>query len=125
MGSSFGSLLWLVAQADNGKGAGGGPGQWFSLWPIAAILLLFYFLFIRPQRQESTRREAMVRALKPNDHVLTHGGIYGVVTNVHREANAVTIRVDENTNTKLKVSLSAIARVLSEEAADETPSKKE
>jgi preprotein translocase subunit YajC len=124
VGSSLGSLLWLVAEADNGKGAAG-PGQWFSLWPIAAILFLFYFLFIRPQRQEAGRRDAMIRALKPNDHVLTHGGIYGVVTNVHREANAVTIRVDENNNTRLKVSLGAIARVLTEEAAGETPAKKD
>ena len=28
------------------------------------------------------------------------GGIYGVVTNVHREADEVTIKVDETTNTK-------------------------
>jgi len=118
----LGDLLLLFAEAENGKG---GAGQWLGLWPIIAILFLFYFLFIRPQRQESSRREAMIRALKPNDHVMTHGGIYGVVVNVHREANAVTIRVDENTNTKLKVALAAIARVLSEEAAEETPSKKD
>lgn len=123
MGNFLGSLLPLLAQADNAKG--GGAGQWLTLWPIVAILFLFYFLFIRPQRQESSRREAMVRALKPNDHVMTHGGIYGVVVNVHRDANAVTIRVDENTNTKLKVALSAIARVLSEEAAEETTPKKD
>lgn len=125
MGSSFGSLVWLIAEAENGKGAAGGSAQWLQLWPIAAILLLFYLLFIRPQRQEGSRREAMIRALKPNDHVLTQGGIYGVVTNVHREANAVTIRVDENNNTRLKVSLGAIARVLTEEAADETAAKKD
>jgi preprotein translocase subunit YajC len=114
-----------MAEAENGRGAGGGAAQWVSLWPIAAILFLFYLLFIRPQRQESIRREAMIRALKPNDHVMTHGGIYGVVVNVHRDANAVTIRVDENTNTRLKVSLGAIARVLSEDAAGESTPKKD
>jgi preprotein translocase subunit YajC len=44
--------------------------------------------------------------------VVTIGGIYGVVTNVQREAERVTIRVDEATGTKLKVGMSAIARVL-------------
>ena len=124
MGDSSGIALWLLVAAENGQGPGG-AAQWFSLWPIAAILFLFYLLFIRPQRQEAHRREAMIRALKPNDHVMTHGGIYGVVTNVHKEANAVTIRVDENNNTRLKVSLGAIARILSDEAAEEPPAKKD
>lgn len=123
MGSLLGSTILLLAEAGDAKG--GGAAQWISLWPIAAILFLFYFLFIRPQRSEASRREAMIQALKPNDHVMTHGGIYGVVVNVHRDANAVTIRVDENTNTKLKVSLAAIGRVLSEDGGAETPPKKE
>ena len=125
MGNSLGSLVLLFAQGNDGNGAGRGAAQWLSLWPIAVILVLFYFMFIRPQRHEASRRDAMLRALKPNDHVLTQGGIYGVVTNVHREANAVTIRVDESNNTRLKVALSAIIRVLSEESADETPAKRE
>jgi len=123
VGSAFTNAAWLIAQADNGRGAG--PAAWMQLWPIFAILILFYLLFIRPQRQEARRREAMLQALKPNDHVMTHGGIYGVVTNVHREANAVTIRVDENNNTRLKVSLGAIARVLREEETQTTAAKKD
>ncbi len=123
MGSVLGSLLLLFAEGENVRG--GEALQWMGYAPIVAILFLFYFLFIRPQRQEASRRDAMIRALKPNDHVMTHGGIYGVVVNVHREANAVTIRVDENTNTKLRVALSAIGRVVSEEAVDESSSKKD
>jgi len=125
VGSTLGSLILLFAEGNDGTGGGRGAAQWLSLWPIAVILVMFYFMFIRPQRSEAARRDAMLRGLKPNDHVLTQGGIYGVVTNVHREANAVTIRVDENNNTRLKVSLAAVARVLSEESADETPAKKD
>ena len=125
MGSSFGSLLLLFAEANNGDQAGGGAAQWLQLWPIAAIMVLFYLMFMRPQQKEASRRDAMIRGLKPNDHVMTQGGIYGVVTNVHREANAVSIRVDESNNTRLKVALAAIARVLSEETAGETPAKKD
>jgi len=123
VGDTWGSLVLLFAQGNDAAGHGASP--LISLWPIAVILVLFYFMFIRPQRQESSRRDAMLRALKPNDHVLTQGGIYGVITNVHREANAVTIRVDENNNTRLKISLAAIVRVLSEESVDETPAKKD
>lgn len=117
------TLSWtgplLLAQGGNQPG----PGGPFSLTSILIIWLpiglLFYFLLIRPQRLEQARRNAMLRALKPNDRVLTAGGIYGVVTNVHREADTVTIRVDESTNTKLRVALGAISRVLVEESPAE------
>jgi preprotein translocase subunit YajC len=121
VGNSFGTLVLLFAQADGERGTG---FSWISILTIwVPIGFLFYFLLIRPQRKESGRREAMIRAMKPNDHVLTTGGIYGVVTNVHREANAVTIRVDENNNTRIKVALSAIGRVLGDEPSGESPSK--
>ena len=61
--------------------------------------------------------------MKKNDRVLTTGGIYGVVTNVHREANEVTIKVDESTNTKLRMTLGSIAQVLGDEPSEEGASK--
>jgi preprotein translocase subunit YajC len=89
-----------------------------SLIPFIAIFGLFYFLMIRPQRKEQARRQEMLSAVKKNDRVITAGGIYGVVTNVHREADEVTIKVDEATNTKLRVTLSSIARILGDEPSD-------
>ncbi len=83
--------------------------------PFVAIGVLFYFLMIRPQRREQSRRQTMLDAVQKNDHVVTIGGVYGVVTNVHREADEVTLKVDEATNTKLRVTLSSIARVIREE----------
>lgn len=88
-----------------------------TLWPILAIAFLFYFLLLRPQRREQSRRQAMLDGLKKNDRVVTIGGIYGVVTNVRREADEVTIRVDEDSNTKLRITLGAIARVVAETPA--------
>ena len=81
---------------------------------------MFYFVVMRPQQREQARRQAMLAAVKKNDRVLTTGGIYGVVTNVHREADEVTIKVDEATNTKLRVTLSSVARVLGDEPSDES-----
>jgi hypothetical protein len=45
------------------------------------------------------------------------------VTNVHREADEVTIKVDEATNTKLRLTLSSIARVLGDEPSDQAGNK--
>ena len=44
--------------------------------------------------------------------MVTIGGIYGVVVNVQREQDEVTIKVDESTNAKLRVTINAIARVV-------------
>ena len=104
-----------------------GPSNPFGLWSILTIWLpmglLFWFLLIRPQQRERAKMARMLAAVKKNDHVVTVGGIYGVVTNVHREADEVTIKVDEATNTKLRVTLGSVARVLAEESSDESSTK--
>jgi preprotein translocase subunit YajC len=79
---------------------------------ILVIMALFYFMMIRPQKRREQELRDMVNNLKENDRVVTIGGIHGVVTNVQRDADRVTIRVDETTGTKLKVSMSAVARVI-------------
>jgi preprotein translocase subunit YajC len=88
---------------------------------MISIALVFWFLFLRPQRKEQQTRQAMISNMKKNDRVVTVGGIYGVVTNVHREADEVTIKVDEATNTKLRVTLGAISRVIGDQPSPSTP----
>jgi preprotein translocase subunit YajC len=89
-------------------------------FPVLLIVLiaLFYFMMIRPHRREQAQHQAMLAELKKNDRVLTASGIFGVVTNVQRESNEVTIKVDEATNTKIRVTLSSIATVLTDEPSD-------
>jgi preprotein translocase subunit YajC len=98
-----------------------GPGGYLMLPAMILIALMFWYLFLRPQRKEQQQRQAMVSNLKKNDRVVTVGGIYGVVTNVHREADEVTIKVDEATNTKLRVTLGAISRVVGDQPSPATP----
>ncbi|MEN6459332.1 MAG: preprotein translocase subunit YajC [Thermoguttaceae bacterium] len=124
--------LALFAQ----KGAAGAPGAGNAQpadglssllgGPIPLLVLLFalfYFIILRPQRRDQARHQSMLNAIKKNDRVVTIGGIYGVVTNVHREADEVTIKVDETTNTKLRVTLRSIARVLGDGPSDENGTK--
>ena len=94
-----------------------------SMLPLVLIVVVFYFMLIRPQRREQARRRDMLAAVKKNDRVITAGGIYGVVTNVHREADEVTLKVDETTNTKLRMTLSSITSVLGDAPAEDSGSK--
>jgi len=103
----------FLAEAASGN-TSSGVLMMLTLW--IPLIVVFYFLLIRPERKERARRQAMLNAIKKNDRVLTIGGIYGVVTNVHREANEVTIRIDDTTNTRVRCTLNAIAQVLGEES---------
>jgi preprotein translocase YajC subunit len=54
--------------------------------PLVFIMVLFYFMLVRPQKRKEQELRNMVHNLKENDRVVTIGGIYGVVTNVQRDA---------------------------------------
>jgi preprotein translocase subunit YajC len=97
------------ASPDPAPGFGDGGRLMFMLL-ITGIL--FYFIMLRPQKKKEQELRNKVNSLKENDRVVTIGGIHGVVTNVQRDAQRVTIRVDESTGAKLRMSMSAIARVL-------------
>lgn len=115
--------IWtsLVLLAQNGGGAGaGGGGFATALLPIVIIFVLFWFLLIRPQRREQLKREAMLKALKPTDRVVTSGGLFGVVTSVDRNENSVVLRIDDANNVKAKVAMWAIHRVLDGGTSDQS-----
>jgi preprotein translocase subunit YajC len=87
---------------------------------LIAIMVFFYFLILRPQKNKEQALRDMVGNLKEKDRVVTIGGIHGVVTNVLRERNEVTIRIDEATGTKVRVDSSAISRVIIDETKTES-----
>jgi preprotein translocase subunit YajC len=53
--------------------------------------------------------------------VITIGGIYGVVMNVQRDTDEITLNIDETNNTKVRVNFGAIARVISDAPEGEKP----
>ena len=118
------STAWLLFAAD------AAPGNSYSqLMPIVTISIIFFlYIFIvqRPNmRREQDARNAMRQNLKKNDRILTAGGIYGVVTNVQLDADEVTIRVDDATGAKLRITFGSIQRVLGDTAEGGKPSKSE
>ncbi|MEM1062489.1 MAG: preprotein translocase subunit YajC, partial [Planctomycetota bacterium] len=46
---------------------------------------------------EQKRRDAMLKALKKNDRVLTSGGMIGTVANLSADGKEVTVKFGENT----------------------------
>ncbi|MFW5444248.1 MAG: preprotein translocase subunit YajC [Methylococcaceae bacterium] len=69
------------------------PGIEGLLFPLA-ILVFFYFLFIRPQAKKSKEQKAMLSALAKGAEVVTSGGILGKVVDV--DDNFVKLEINDN-----------------------------
>jgi preprotein translocase subunit YajC len=103
------ALSPLFAQQD-GSGA--------TMLPIYLLgfVALFYFLLLRPQRQQDQKRRAMIDALKKNDKVVTTGGIYGTVTSLDPASDRVVLRIDDEKGVKVTFTRSSVARVIEPDA---------
>ena len=122
----FAQAAWLLAQAagENGggeKGAEGGGGLLQTLFdnpliiPVILILPLMYFMLILPEKRKRAELASMLDNVKKNDRIVTVGGIVGTVVNAAQGSDEITIRVDENSNTRIHVLRSAISKVLKDE----------
>src|SRR5208283_2066831 len=84
----------------------------FLYVPIVAI---FYFLIIRPQRQQQKKTKEMLDNLKKNDEDITTSGIHGTVAIVKEKT--VVVRVDEGC--RIEFDRESIASVTSGEVKPE------
>ncbi len=85
------------------------------------IILIFYFLIIRPQRKRDKETKAMLAAMKKGDRVVTIGGIHGTIITVKDQT--VVVKVDDSA--RIEFSKSAISTVTSKDAAKTAPKKVE
>ena len=66
----------------------GGDSMVTSLMPLILIIVIMYFLVLRPQQQKVKAHQAMVKALRRGDTVITNGGLLAKVTSqVRRDAD--------------------------------------
>ena len=113
MWSTSESCYSLLLLAQDGPEAS--PfGQLTGLLPFIMIAVLFYFMLIRPERKKRADMTSMLESMKKNDRVVTIGGIHGVVVNVQKDSEDVTIRIDDSNNTKMRVLRSAISRIVTD-----------
>lgn len=86
----------------------GGASPLSMLFPIIGMLLIFYFLLIRPQQKRQKETQKMIGALKNGDRVLMSAGIYGTVAGVKDDTFIIKIA----DNVKVEVTKSAVTAVV-------------
>jgi preprotein translocase subunit YajC len=101
--------LAQTAQPSNGQAPGGFQSLMGNgLIPIILMVVVFYFMLIRPQQKRAKEHRRMVEALKTGDKVVAAGGIHGTVSNV--KDKTVIIKIAENT--KIEIDRASVAVVL-------------
>nr|QIM10535.1 preprotein translocase subunit YajC [uncultured Alphaproteobacteria bacterium] len=58
---------------------------------LLLIFIIFYFILIRPQQKKIREHEAMLKAIKKGDKIITGGGVYAVVEKANDEQLEVKI----------------------------------
>ena len=66
--------------------------------PFLLVLVIFYFILIRPQQQRAKEHEQLVESLKRNDQVVTMGGLHGKIVDVSE--STVTLEIAPNVRIK-------------------------
>jgi preprotein translocase subunit YajC len=86
------------------QGTGSGLIQFL---PIVLIMVVFYFLLIRPQQRRQKQLQETISNLKIGDRVVTTGGVIGVITTV-RDTSFLIRSADKSI---LEIARSAVAGV--------------
>lgn len=109
------SLFIAVAHAQSAAPAGAAPEPHplMSMAPLGLMLVVVYFMMIRPQQKRMKEQQALLEKLKHGDEVVTQSGIFGTISQVNDKI--VTLEVDKNV--KLRVLKAQIATVVTGEKA--------
>ena len=62
--------------------AAAAPPGWLQFLPIVGMVVIFWFLIIRPQMRQQKAHRDKVAAVKKGDQVITAGGLLGKVIKV-------------------------------------------
>ena len=82
---------------------------------IIFILIIMWFLLIRPQRRRQLESQRLVDSLAVGQEIVTAGGLYGTITQLEEDEAHLEIA----SGVEVRVAKRAIAGVLSEEDPDE------
>ena len=93
-----------------------------SLFMFGAMILIIWFLIIRPQKKRQKEHKSMLENLKSGDKVITNGGIQAIVTKINTEKNLVTLKVADNV--KIDFLISAIGTKIVDNKINDKEEKK-
>jgi preprotein translocase subunit YajC len=98
---------YAQSTTDSVAGAFGGSGFEMIIL-FVPLMVVWYFLLIRPQRAQAKKRDEILKNIRRGDQVVTGGGIVGKVTKVVDDKE---VEVEIAEGVRIRVVRSAISEV--------------
>ena len=102
----FPNIIFFAMASAPQNGQQGGPPGWTMLPYLAIMLVVLYFLTIRPQQKKQKQQTELLKGLKAGDKILTTSGIMGTVITVKEKS--VTMR---SADSKFEVTKSSVVEI--------------
>jgi len=96
---------------------GDGGGMTSTLIMFGLIILIFYFMILRPQQKRQKDRQKLLESVKKGDKVVTIGGMHASVIGL--EDKTLLVQIAENI--KVKIDRTAVASVARSAEGDTGP----
>ena len=87
------------------------PPVWTSMIPLMLLMVMLYFILIRPQQKKAREHTDLLSRLKVGDKVVSSGGIVGTVVSIKDKHVAI-----RSADTKLEILKSAVSEVTEKKA---------
>jgi preprotein translocase subunit YajC len=93
-------ILLMGSQPQDGQGGG-----LLSFLPFILIILIIYFLMIRPQAKKAKQQNVFRESLKRGDKIVTIGGVHARILEIYDNS----ILIDAGNNVRLTIEKSAVS----------------
>ena len=106
---------WLAATSSGSS----------SITFLLPLLLIggLYFLMIRPQQKRSQQQRQLADNLDPGDEIVTHGGMYGTITEIDDDDGTILLEVAPNIEIRMLKQAVARRLVFDDEPRDDDQPK--
>ena len=114
-------MLITPAFAQGSLLGGDTSGMLTSMLPLILIVVIMYFLILRPQQRRVKQHQDMVKALRRGDTVVTNGGLVGKVTKVVDD-DQVEVEIADGVRVRQMRSMISEVRAKGEPVKDDSAS---
>jgi preprotein translocase subunit YajC len=112
-----------LAQTAGAAAPAGPLGDIGFFVPLILVFVVMWFFMIRPQQKKQKAHQAMIRAAKRGDRIVTSGGILGVITKSNEADNDVEVEIAQGV--KIRVLRHAISDIVNRNPEAAKPAAKE
>jgi len=102
-------------EKDNGGGGGLFDGPMLPI--MIGVMVLMLWMSSRGKKKQANKQKQLLDSLAKGDKVRTIGGILGSVVEVRKDE--VVIRIDDNSNTRMRIVRRAIAQKIVDDLKDD------